>query len=77
MPEPVDRVGAIAARRGKAIAPSRGTAYGLSWTDFFRQRLGPPVQPQVMPVTKDDDDEEEERERARAGSAGAADKDRH
>jgi hypothetical protein len=36
--------------------------------DFFRQQLGPPVRPQVMPVAKDDDDEEEERERARRGS---------
>ena len=45
--------------------------------DFFRQQLGPPVRPQVMPAAKtDDDDEEEERERARRGSAGAADKDK-
>ncbi|HEX8111754.1 MAG TPA: prolyl oligopeptidase family serine peptidase, partial [Kofleriaceae bacterium] len=45
--------------------------------DFFRQRLGPPVRPQVMPAAKtDDDDEEEERERAKRGSEGA-DKDRH
>jgi hypothetical protein len=46
--------------------------------DFFRQRLGPPVRPQVMPAAKaDDDDEEEERERARRGSAAAADRDHH
>ncbi len=46
--------------------------------DFFRERLGPPVRPQVMPAAKtDDDDEEEEREHAKRGSEHAGDKDHH
>ncbi|HEX3476051.1 MAG TPA: DPP IV N-terminal domain-containing protein [Kofleriaceae bacterium] len=46
--------------------------------DFFRQRLGPPVRPRVMPAARtDDDDEDEERERRARRGSESADQDRH
>jgi dipeptidyl-peptidase-4 len=80
----IDALSAAGKRAEIATWPDRAdAAHRIAAThlvlDFFRERLGPPVRPQVMPVARDEDEEEEERERerARGGSAGSADRDRH
>jgi len=72
----IDALSAAGKRAEIATLPDRAdAAHRIAASrlvlEFFRQRLGPPARPVVMPTVRieDEDDEDEERERAeRAGS---------